>query len=142
MHFFGHKNIPQETTPILEKTLQDLIENSEATLFYVGHQGDFDRMVLSALKKLNVVYPHISYAVALAYFPNKRDDTYCCETVYPDGLEYTPPKFAISKRNRWMVEQADIVVTYVTHSFGGAAQFKELAEKRGKRVINLPDIKQ
>ena len=36
-----------------------------------------------------------------------------------------------------MIEQADIVVTYVTHSFGGAAQFKEMAEKQGKTVIEL-----
>lgn len=36
-----------------------------------------------------------------------------------------------------MIEQADYVITYVTHSWGGAAKFKELAEKKGKTVINI-----
>lgn len=36
-----------------------------------------------------------------------------------------------------MIQQSDVVVTYVTHNFGGAAQFKELAEKQNKYVIYL-----
>ncbi|MBQ8624249.1 MAG: hypothetical protein IJ424_07780 [Oscillospiraceae bacterium] len=62
------------------------------------------------------------------------------DTVYPEELANTPPKFAIVMRNRWMTERADTVVTYVTHSFGGAMQFKSLAETKGKQVINLPDL--
>jgi hypothetical protein len=59
------------------------------------------------------------------------------DTVFPEGLEKIPPRFAISKRNRWMIEHSDYVVTYVRHSFGGAAQFKALAEKKGKKAIEL-----
>ena len=36
-----------------------------------------------------------------------------------------------------MIEQSDYVVTYITHSWGGAAQFAELAEKQKKTVINV-----
>ena len=36
-----------------------------------------------------------------------------------------------------MIEQSDYVVTCVSRSWGGAAQFKELAEKKGKTVINI-----
>lgn len=32
-----------------------------------------------------------------------------------------------------------VVLAYITHPWGGAAQFKKLAEKKGKAVINLPD---
>jgi hypothetical protein len=38
-----------------------------------------------------------------------------------------------------MIKQSDVVVTYVTHNFGGAAQFKEMAEKQGKMVIELSE---
>ena len=38
-----------------------------------------------------------------------------------------------------MIQQSDIVVTYVTHNFGGAAQFKEMAEKRNKNVVEVSD---
>jgi hypothetical protein len=36
-----------------------------------------------------------------------------------------------------MLEQSDFVVTYITHSWGGAAQYAEKAKKKGKMVINL-----
>ena len=36
-----------------------------------------------------------------------------------------------------MLKQSDYVVTYITHSWGGAAQFAEMAERKGKTVINI-----
>ena len=48
-----------------------------------------------------------------------------------------PKRFAISWRNRWMLDRSDHVIAYVTRSWGGAAQFAELAKKRGKQVHAL-----
>lgn len=138
--FFGHRDTPQGVESMLKKALIDMIENKNVDLFYVGNQGRFDTMVRKNLMRLKEDYPHISYAVVLAYMPGEKDpngDAEDFSTIYPDGLESTPPKFAINKRNRWMVEQSDYVVTYVKRTFGGAAQFKALAEKKGKYVINL-----
>ena len=36
-----------------------------------------------------------------------------------------------------LIENSNIVVTYVIYPFGGAAKYKAMAEKRGKTVINL-----
>jgi hypothetical protein len=36
-------------------------------------------------------------------------------------------------------KKSSCVVTYITHSRGGAAQFAELARKKGCKVINLAD---
>ncbi len=97
-------------------------------------------MVRKNLKRLTFDYPYIRYAVVLAYMPdekNKQDSQSYSDTIYPDGLEDTPLKYAIAKRNRWMINRSDYVVTYIIHPQGGAAQFKELAEKKGKYVINL-----
>lgn len=55
----------------------------------------------------------------------------------PEGIETVHPRFAISWRNKWMIKQSDYVVTYVTHSWGGAAQFAELAEKQKKIIVSL-----
>jgi hypothetical protein len=52
-------------------------------------------------------------------------------TTYPP-LEEVPPKFAISKQNEWMVDQADVVVAYVTHGWGGAAATLQYAERKEK----------
>ena len=140
--FFGHRNTSAEIKPQLEAKLIALIEQYQVDTFYVGNHGRFDSMVESTLKKLKQRYPHIRYFVVLAYLPIEKTHSAPHDysvTIYPDGLEHTLPRFAIVKRNRWMVEQCDFVVTYVTHPFGGAAQFKELAEKKGKTVFNLAD---
>lgn len=59
------------------------------------------------------------------------------DTIIPDGLEETPPKYGVIKRNRWMIEQADTVITYVKHTTGGAARFREIARKKGRTIIDL-----
>jgi len=61
----------------------------------------------------------------------------CTDTLLPEGIEHVHPRFAISWRNKWMIRQSDYVVTYITHSTGGAAQFAKMAEKQGKIVIKV-----
>ena len=137
--FFGHKDTPKEIEPTLRTTLIDLIENHNAAVFYVGNNGNFDTMVRRQLENLSQTYP-ITYNVVLAYLPVKKseyDDF--TNTLLPEGIEAIPTRFAISYRNKWMIQQSDVVVTYVTHSFGGAAQFKEMAERQGKMVIELSE---
>lgn len=140
--FFGHKNTPEQTEEILRKILIDLIENKNVDMFYVGNNGGFDDMVRKNLKLLKIDYPHIKYAVVLAYMPNdKAEIRYgdLNDTIYPEELDNTPTRYSIAKRNRWMINMSDYVVTYVKYSFGGAAQFKELAEKKGKTILNLSE---
>ena len=135
--FFGHKDTPKEIEPTLRSTLIDLIENKKVNVFYVGNNGNFDTMVRRQLEDLSQLYS-ITYSVVLAYLPtekNKYDDL--THTIYPEGLETIPKRFAISWRNKWMIQQSDIVVTYVTHNFGGAWQFKEIAVKQSKNVVEL-----
>ena len=135
--FFGHKDTPKEIETTLRATLVDLIENHGATEFYVGNNGNFDTMIRRQLENLSQTYP-ITYNVVLAYLPTKKSeyDDYT-NTILPEGIETSPKRFAISYRNKWMIQQSDVVVTYVTHSFGGAAQFKEMAERKEKLVIEL-----
>lgn len=137
--FFGHKDTPKKIEPTLRTTLVDLIENHGATEFYVGNNGNFDTMVRRQLENLSQTYP-ITYNVVLAYLPTKKSeyDDYT-NTLLPEGIETAPKRFAISYRNKWMIGQTDAVVTYVTHGFGGAAQFKALAERQGKTVIELSE---
>ena len=134
--FFGHKDTPNEIEPLLRAALIDLIENREVSLFYVGNQGNFDRMVRRLLKELKENYSQVDYAVVLPYLPEKFDlrQDYS-DTLYP--LEGVPPKFAIDRRNYWMIERADYVIAYAWKPWGGAAKFKNIAEKKGLQVINL-----
>ena len=133
--FFGHRDTPKETEPALRLTLIDLIENKNATLFYVGNHGNFDAMVRRQLEDLSRTYP-IKYYVVLAYMPSKNDEP-DEHTILPEGIETVPRRFAINYRNKWMLNKSDIVVTYVTRPFGGACEFKQIAEKAQKYMIYL-----
>ena len=138
--FFGHRDCPSLIKPKLRTVLIDLIENHTVDMFYVGQQGAFDGIVRSVLKELVLVYPHIRYAVVLERIPQKRDEFDTrdySDTMLPEGIESVHPRFAISWRNKWMLKQSDFVVTYITHSWGGAYQYAEKAKCQKKVVINL-----
>lgn len=142
--FFGHRQCPVSVRPALKRCLEDLIVHYDVTMFYVGNQGAFDSIVRSVLRELAEQYANITYAVVLAYLPPERKDDLArfedySDTMYPEGIETVPKRFAIDWRNRWLLKQADYVVTYITHSWGGAAQYAELAAKKRKIVINLTE---
>ena len=138
--FFGHRYVQKEIEPILRSTLVYLIEDFGAELFYVGNQGGFDSMVTQVLRELSERYPIKAYTV-LAYLPiNGSIASDILPTMLPEGIENTPRRFAISYRNKWMLAHSDYVITHVTtHIASGASQFKILAEKQGKTVINLKE---
>ncbi len=139
--FFGHRDVPASLQERLCGILTDLIENENADAFYVGSQGDFDGMVKRTLVELKQKYPQIRTAVVLAYLSNQSGGM-CLDgidTLYPEGLETVPPRFAIIRRNRWMIRNSDTVIVYARYSFGNAFKLKSIARQQGKRVINLAE---
>lgn len=136
--FFGHRECPDSIKDKLKEVLVDLIINHDVDMFYVGNQGRFDAFVRSILRELKKEYPQIDYAVVLTYMPGKQMeyDDYS-DAMLPEEIEAVHPRYAISWRNNWMLRRSDYVVTYITHSWGGAAQFAEKAKRSGKVVINL-----
>ena len=64
-------------------------------------------------------------------------EVYGEDTLFPDGLESVPKKYAISKRNDWMIHQSGFAVCYVHKITGGAAKFRDKAEKKGINVIDV-----
>ena len=135
--FFGHRDTPKDIEQILRPTLLNLIENNGVRLFYVGNHGSFDAMVrrqLSAFEKTH----DIRFFVVLAYLPTNNDPfAEDPHTIYPEGMETVPPRFAVGKRNLWMLDRSRFVVTYVRRDTGGAARFRHIAEKKGKTIITL-----
>ncbi len=138
--FFGHRDTPESIRYDLKQVLIDLIENKGVSVFYVGHNGKFDSMVLNELKLFSTVYRHIHYFVVIEDIPEGKIDfgVEAENLLLPDFIiGNTPKQFALDRRNGWMVNQSDYVVTYVRKATGGARKFKERAEKKNKTVINL-----
>lgn len=58
------------------------------------------------------------------------------EIIYPP-LEKIPKKFAILRRNEWMIDNADLVIAYIRRSWGGAAQTLKYAQKKHLPIYYL-----
>ena len=137
--FCGHAQISQSEK--IEKWLyavtQKLIEQG-ATTFFLGGYGAFDSLAASVLREQKKQYPQIELVLVLAYLNTERNTSGYDSTVYPP-LETVPRRFAISHRNRWMVESADVVVAYVLHDWGGAATTLRCAKQKKKQIISYRD---
>lgn len=135
--FFGHRNCYELDRDMLRIEIESLIREG-ADVFYVGNQGEFDRCAYSVLTKLKGKYPYINVNVVLAYLPGKgKYDKFLEDTIYPEGLEYTHPRFAIDRRNLWMLDNSEYVICYIRHGWGGAAKYVQKARRQGKCVIAL-----
>lgn len=134
--FFGHRDCPESIKPALYSTVENLIISNGVRTFYVGNHGNFDRLAASVLRDIKALHPDIEYYIVLAYLPQRAYSSTDI-TVYPEGIEIVPKRYAIDFRNRWMVEKSDYVITYVNRSFGGAAKAKSYAEKQGKQIIKI-----
>lgn len=136
--FCGHSKLSQtgQISQWLDSILPSLIEGGAET-FYIGSYGDFDRLAAAAVRRQKHTYPHIESILVLAY-PHRAIDTSCYDgTTYPP-LETVPPRYAIAKRNEWMVCKSDIVVSCVTHGWGGAAKTLGCAKRQGKVIVQFP----
>ena len=91
-------------------------------------------MASSVVWQLKKKYPQVQSVLVLPYLDRKMDESQCDFTVYP-GLEKVPKRYAIAHRNRYMINEADVVIAYVQHSWGGAAQTLEYARQKKKRII-------
>lgn len=137
---FGHHDCRDTIRPVIKEYIMKVISRDPECEFLVGHQGRFDELMASVLKELSREYPDLNYSVVLAYHPSEVKlvvEVPLEHTIYPGGLEKAPRRYAISKRNDWMLKEADAVICYITHWYGGAAKFVEKAGKKGLLVTNM-----
>ena len=64
--------------------------------------------------------------------------------IYPQlktEMEKVPKRFAITWRNKWMVRESEMILCYINHTWGGAAQAVEYGRRQGKTVVNLGSVR-
>jgi len=140
--FFGHRDAGDHIHTALAAEIERHITEYHADTFYVGGYGQFDGMADRILYDMKDRWPHISVYRILAYLPTGVDKNSAEKqhpTIYPEGLETVPRQFAITRRNRWIVEQSEYIIGYVCTSWGGAHEALEYAKRKGKSVINLAE---
>ena len=110
--------------------------------FYLGGYGKFDCFALACARRYKEYHKNARLVFITPYLGkwlNERKDMlgqYYDEIVCPE-IEHVPQKFAIIKRNEWMVDQADYVFCYVRTHYGGAYRTLLYANKHKKPYINL-----
>lgn len=137
--FFGHGDATGDAADKAERAIEELIREKGVCLFYVGNHGGFDKTVASILRRLKAAYPHIEYYVVLAYVPT-ASSALSKNTLLPENIETAHPKGAIHKRNMWMIENSDYVITYFAHGLSRAYRYKKAAIKKGKNVLEISDL--
>ena len=140
--FCGHRDLTtdeeEKLKELLYNKLEKLIKNG-ADEFLLGGYGDFDKICAETVKKLKIIYPHIKSILVIPYLDREYNLKMYDSTMYPP-IENVPKKFAIPKRNEYMVDNADFVISYVISSWGGALTTLNYAKRKKKETVNLAEI--
>ena len=137
--FCGHGEFygDEDAKRWLRETVEALIQRG-ADDFLLGGYGGFDTCAASVVWEMKQKHSSIRSTLVLPYLDRTVDATKYDGTHYPP-LERVPPRYAISKRNEYMVNEADIVVAYVIHGWGGAAATLAYAERKHKEIIRYAE---
>ena len=133
--FCGHREIANvgRVREWLNKVCIQLIDDG-ASEFFLGGYGAFDRLCADVLQERKRRHAHIRLILVLPYLNGALSADGYDETVYPP-LESVPRRYAILRRNEWMIQRCDVLVAYVTHGWGGAAKTLDYARKKKKTIL-------
>ena len=144
--FCGHSTYVKKLED--EEKVLSILENvlrNECAEFYLGEYGNFDSFAYGCSKKFKERHPTTKLIFITPYIGDhyqKNGAEYQADrfdlVLYP-GIENVPPKYAITHRNSWMATQADIVIAYVTHKYGGAYTMYRYAKGKKKKVYNIAE---
>lgn len=142
--FFGHRDFIASEE--LRKRLMSILDEAvgdRSVEFFLGGYGGFDSFAHTCCRDFAEKHQNSSLVFVTPYITEsyqKNHLEYMAEgydsIIYPE-LEKIPKRYAISHRNRYMAEKADLIICYVKRKFGGAYQAVSFAKSRGKKIINL-----
>ena len=144
--FVGHgeTTIDHALSKKIRETILSSVSSSPSVTFYCGGYGDFDLHCASICRALKKEIPNCEVVFVTPYITpsQQRKIKHLIDTglydasIYPP-IEKTPLRFAIAKRNEWMVAEADLIIAYVSQSYGGAWNTLSFARRKQKTIINL-----
>lgn len=140
---FGHRNVGEDILPELEEAVERHYAQYGVRNFIVGRHGSFDRLASIAIVTVKKRHDDIRATLLIPYYP--ADGAFDLphdfdDSLYPQGLETTPPRLAIIKANELMVKSTDTVICCVSHP-GNAAHLLEMAlRQQDKRLLIVENI--
>ncbi len=124
----------------LDPIVRELIREKEFVEFYIGRNGDFDIIAAGIIRRAKRELDYGNSALCLVLPYTVKDIEYY-EAYYDDITFPVGPKVhfkaAITERNRWMVDQCDLLIACVENDHGGAYNTVRYAKKKGISVKNI-----
>ena len=109
--------------------------------------GRFDEVYTGAVRTMKEKHPdkEIRSCLVLPYYSNRLNteknyfQSLYDEILIPEEVECTYYKAAVTKRNRWIVDRANLMLAYIDHDYGGAYQTYRYAQKKSVPIINIAE---
>lgn len=139
---FGHRNVFENISDKLDQAIESAIQQG-CEIFYTGAMGNFDSLFSSAIRRAKKNYPQIKLICVKPYFTNDintNKDYYVAlydDIIIPDELADIHYKAAINARNRWMIDNSDIIVVYTVRNYGGAYEALKYAKRNRRTVFTI-----
>ena len=150
--FTGHRDMTTEQTELaankLRKTI-DMLISVGATDFYTGGALGFDTLAARAVLarknsgakiKLHLLLPFPGQEKS---WSQNNKNAYTAIMEQADSREYFHEKYVpgvYHLRDRAIVENSEVIVAFLSKESGGTAYTVSLAQKLGRKIINLADI--
>lgn len=140
--FFGHRKIynQDEIKRKVTTILSDILKNTNFLEFYCGGYGDFDSICYSIVKEFKKKNDNIKILFVSPYmeesFLRKINTDLYDEVIYPP-IENFMKRFAIIKRNEWIINQSDLIIFFVEFDSGGAYRALNFAKRKNKHIIHI-----
>lgn len=142
--FIGHREANDEIYAALVNSIDAHITKRNVSEFIVGLYGGFDLLARRVLIEAKQRYPYIRITALMPYHPSERNGELPRSfdgSIYPEGLESVPRRYAIVRANRYMIDHVDYLVAYVTHPASNAYNLLEYASRRAaKGKLNITNI--
>jgi Uncharacterized conserved protein len=131
----GHREAGDAIYPALLGAVLRCIEEDAVEEFIVGHYGGFDHLAKRALLEVKRLYP-ARLTLLLPYYPAPKGMTAGFDaTVYPFE-RHVPPRSAIVRANRAMIDACACLIAYVRHP-GNARECLLYAQKHEKKIYRI-----
>lgn len=137
--FFGHKDTPDNAKFALREIILKLL-SEECVDFWVGNNGNFDFLVQCTLQELKKQGQRLNYSIVISRPDEKALSGEQSATVFPEELENSIPRYAISKRNSYLIKNSSFIIIYVKNKFGNSYKWASSALKKGVAVINIAEL--
>lgn len=143
--FAGHRSIIERIDDELYECILDLVTNKNVSCFYVGNNGDFDKLSSKTIRRIKreftgknirlyLVIPKMTTTINnnKEYYEELYD-----EIIVPAESDSAHYKSMITIRNKWMVDKSDYIITYIKTEYGGAYNTYKYAQKQDITIIDL-----